>query len=166
MYKRQDYVGMTGTAIEDAFLLNAPEATVQPLIKSGEQPVVYLTDAGDGVILSAAFDLGAKPITDWETVNTMWQRILLTARPELYAQRLNGISYDNSYWQAREMIESIYVDNNASMIPVFIVILVFLLLAGIGAYFLMKKLDSRELLWGIIPVLSVIAAGVIWFRCV
>ena len=158
-----DYVGMTGAAIEEAFLLNAPEAAVQPLIESGEQPVIYLTDAGDGVILSATFDLGAKPITGWETVNTMWQRILLTARPELYAQRLNGVSYDNSYWQAREMIESIYVDNNASMIPVFIVILVFLLLAGIGAYFLMKKLDSRELLWGIIPVLSVIAAGVIWF---
>ena len=53
-------------------------------------------------------------------------------------------------------------DKGWNLWPVIAVILICLLVGAVVCR-LMKKLHSGELLWGILPVLGVIAAGAIWY---
>lgn len=157
------YVGMTGDNIDDGFLLNVPRANRVALI-SGDYPVVYETAVDSGAIYSATFDLGAKPITLWKSVSTMWQRILLTSESALYTIALNagqnsGGSMDT--YRAQNAINSMGIANEERAIGPMVALVVFLV-AGLVAYFVLKKLDRREMLWLVMPVLSLAAAGVIY----
>lgn len=157
------YVSMTGNNVDDGFLLNVPRANRMALI-SGDYPVVYETAVDSGAIYSATFDLGAKPITLWKSVSTMWQRILLKSEPALYTIALNagqnrGSGMDT--YRAQNAINSMGIANEERAIGPMVALVVFLV-AGLVAYFVLKKLDRREMLWLVMPVLSLAAAGAIY----
>ena len=157
------YVSMTGESVNDGFLLNVPSANRAALI-AGDLPIVYESEAEAGVIYSATFDLGAKPITLWRTVGTMWQRILLTSEPTLYSIALSAGRNDSSgtdMYRVQSAINSMNIANEESSVGPTVALVVFLA-AGLAAYFVLKKLDRRELLWIVMPVLSVVAAGAIY----
>ncbi|MDO4384936.1 MAG: hypothetical protein Q4E18_02935 [Clostridia bacterium] len=157
------YVSMTGESVNDGFLLNVPGANRAALI-AGESPLVYESEAEAGVIYSATFDLGAKPITLWRSVGTMWQRILLTSEPTLYSIALNAGRNEGgsaNLYRVQSAINSMNIANEESAIAPTVALIVFLA-AGLAAYFVLKKLDRRELLWVVMPVLSIAAAGAIY----
>lgn len=157
------YVSMTGESVNDGFLLNVPGANRAALI-AGESPLVYESEAEAGVIYSATFDLGAKPITLWRSVGTMWQRILLTSEPTLYSIALNAGRNEGgsaNLYRVQSAINSMNIANEESAIAPTVALVVFLA-AGLAAYFVLKKLDRRELLWVVMPVLSIAAAGAIY----
>lgn len=156
------YVGMMGEAVNDGFLLNTPSVEGTALI-TGEFPLVYESEVGSGVIYSATFDLGAKPITLWRSVSTMWQRILLTSNSMLYSTALNAGRNDSGSvdtYRVQSAINSMNIANEENAIGPMVTLAVFLA-AGLAAYFVLKKLDRRELLWLVMPILSITAAGVI-----
>ncbi len=156
------YVSMTGEGVSDGFLLNVPSAGGEALI-ADDFPIVYKSEVEDGVVYSATFDLGAKPITLWRSVSTMWQRILLTSEPTLYSTALNASRNDSSsdIYRAQNAINSMEIANEESATGPVVALIVFLV-AGLAAYFVLKKLDRRELLWLVMPTLSIAAAGVIY----
>lgn len=157
------YVSMTGNNVDDGFLLNVPRANRAALI-SGDYPVVYETAVDSGAIYSATFDLGAKPITLWKSVSTMWQRILLKSEPTLYTIALNaGQNGGGSMgmYRAQNAINNMGIANEERAIGPTVALVVFLV-AGLVAYFVLKKLDRREMLWLVMPVLSLAAAGAIY----
>ena len=157
------YVSMTGESVNDGFLLNVPGTNRAALI-AGESPLVYESEAEAGVIYSATFDLGAKPITLWRSVGTMWQRILLTSEPTLYSIALNAGRNEGgstNLYRVQIAINNMNIANEESAIAPTVALIVFLA-AGLAAYFVLKKLDRRELLWVVMPVLSIAAAGAIY----
>lgn len=156
------YVSMTGEAVSDGFLLNVPSAEGTVLI-AGDFPLVYESEVGSGVLYSATFDLGAKPITLWRSVGTMWQRILLTSNSTLYSTALNAGRNDSGSvdtYRVQNAINSMNIANEENAIGPMATLAVFLA-AGLAAYFVLKKLDRRELLWLVMPILSMAEAGII-----
>ncbi len=157
------YVSMTGEGVNDGFLLNVPRANRAALI-AGDYPLVYEAKVEAGAIYSATFDLGAKPITLWRSVGSMWQRILLTTDSSLYTTALNagrGESDGMDFYRTQSAIKNMNIANDESVIGPTAALVVFLA-AGLAAYFVLKKLDRRELLWVVMPLLSVAAAGAIY----
>lgn len=65
------------------------------------------------------------------------------------------------YYTDTSMLTTLGIANDESMIYPMLAIAVFLLLAGLGSYLLLKRLDKREWMWLTLPLLSACCVGVL-----
>ena len=147
------YVG--GKPLAQKVLVNETASQDIPLAK-GEVPLIYMNSAGSGLIYTAAFELGAKPITSWPGIAGLWPRVLLTSANRQYNALYNQIS-NNMYGGNNNtyMLENMPIENAANVVPMIVLLAAYLLLSGVGSYLLLKKLDKREYMWFTVPVLAV-----------
>jgi hypothetical protein len=147
-------------ALDQPVLLNEITTADKPLV-SGTHPLIYMHSAGTGLIYTAAFELGAKPLTGWAGLNGLWPRIILKSGLTLYSQAYNklstriwGGSYNNMY-----LLDTVPIANDGSALPAIVLLAGYVLLAGIGSYLLLKRLDKREWMWLSIPLLTVVCVA-------
>lgn len=114
-----------------------------------------------GVVYTCAFSLSERPLSAWSGMNGFWQRLLLTCDQGMYQRIVNKLQnyYDNDglyadAWLLRQMP----LDNPDSVLLVVAMIAGFIVLSGVGSYFILKKLDKREWMWVTVPALSLISA--------
>lgn len=132
----------------------------------GEGPLVDAAAVGDGYVLTASFSLCEKPLAQWLGRNVIWQRILLASVQTRYQaivnQRSNG-SYDNSGVFADSSITSnVKIPNARKAYGPAVLLAAFALLAGVGGYLVLKKLDKREWMWALAPALAALSALGMW----
>lgn len=155
------YTAVRGTAVEEDIWLNQIPAT-EAIVATEDTGLIACHTAGEGLIYSAAFDMGGKPLSSWTSMTAIWPGILRQNAPVQYSDMLNTLDNlrygDNSLYQARELINQLRVDNNESGIPVIILLAVYLLLVGFGGYLILKKFDKREWMWGYTPAVAIIFA--------
>ncbi len=148
------YVG--GKPLMQKVLVNEITSGDFPLAK-GEFPLIYMHSAGSGLIYTAAFELGAKPLSTWQGIAGLWPRVLLSSANRQYNALYNQVSNNmyggngNTY-----MLENVPIETVSSTVPMIILLVVYLLLAGVGSYLLLKKLDKREYLWFTVPVMALV----------
>ncbi len=146
--------------LDQPVLLN--EATSQDkALVSGAHPLIYMHSAGAGLVYTAAFELGAKPLTGWAGLGGLWPRIILKSGLTLYSQAYNklstriwGGSYSNMY-----LLDTVPIPNDGSALPAIVLLAGYVLLAGIGSYLLLKRLDKREWMWLSIPLLTLVCVA-------
>ncbi len=135
--------------------------TEDAIISRGGEGLLALHTAGKGYIYTAAFDMGGKPLSAWATMASFWPRMLRESIPDPYQQllnRLDQLRYNNDYYSVSEAIRSLRIANTESGVPVLLLLLAYLAVAGFGGYLLLKKLDRREWLWGFVPASAVVFA--------
>jgi len=66
--------------------------------------------------------------------------------------RISNKLYGGSY--ATYLLGNVPIENSGSTLPVVILLASYLLIVGLGSYFLLKKLDKREWMWLSVPVLA------------
>lgn len=179
------YTGITAGALEDGgdfsqdllewFGLSAQplgqDVRITPLNGTrgtpiGPEGLVDMTRIEDGLVFTAAFALGEKPLNSWLGKNAIWQRALLSCAGTHYRDivdsRLNG-SYNTSNIYVNTGVANLLgVENGAEMALPMVIIGLFIILAGFGSYLLLKKLDRQEWMWLSIPLLAVAASLVLW----
>ena len=118
-----------------------------------------------GVIYTAAFALGEKPLSSWNGMTCFWQRVLLSRDRALYQRIINELNnyynYDDTYvdtWLLRQL----GIKNDEPALPVILLVAAFVLISGLGSYFVLKRLDKREWLWLTVPVLSLACAAALY----
>ena len=155
------FVGVSEESLGEATLVNAVQGSEEALVSSGEDGLLYRARVGNGIVYTAAFEWGAKPLSSWKLMHTLLQRLLLKDCPATYQSLLNLSRYsqDDTDWSMNDAVRSIRVENNASAVPMLALAVGYLLLGGIGGYLLLKKLDKREWLWGLFPALTAICVA-------
>lgn len=149
------YAKAGGGAQAQAVLINQPVANQAPLV-SGDAPFLYKNQVDEGSILTFAFELGAKPFSTWESAQKALQGAVEAASPEFFsAAGSGGVSVDP--YSVSSLLRQIPVPNEQGSMAAFWLLLCYLLLAGLGSYFLLKKLDKRGLMWLTVPALALLA---------
>lgn len=156
------YITKSVDPLEKSFWINAfPKE--QAIISTDEDGLVSLSKVGDGLIFTAAFDVGSKPFTEWVAASAFLPRTLRTSSPTFYSTLLDKqdrYRYNNAYYRVNELIRTQKIANTESGIPVLLVLIAYLFTCGVGGYWILKRIDKAIWLWAVAPA-SAIAFGVV-----
>lgn len=131
-------------------------------VNSNENKLVYSLDRGAGKILITAFDLGLEPFISSNDAVIMLQNMLLETFDKIYEQNYQGGYYSASY-EVSNLLGNIPVDNTVSTLTLGIVLGVYAILVGIVIYLILKKMEKRDLIWGLIPITAIVFTVMIYF---
>lgn len=160
------YAQLTVPAIGQDAYRNLVVGNVEPLLSGGEVPLLFLTPVGGGVIYTATFDLSTKPMVTWSGARGLWQRLIMASAQDVYLSeldRLQSYSYDRFFYGVQNITENLPIVNTDPSEWVLVLLGVYLLVAGFGCYFLLKRLDKREWMWLTIPLCAFLTLGAILF---
>ena len=130
-------------------------------VNSNENKLVYSLDRGAGKILITAFDLGLEPFISSNDAVIMLQNMLLETFDKIYEQNYQGGYYSASY-EVSNLLGNIPVDNTVSTLTLGIVLGVYAILVGIVIYLILKKMEKRDLIWGLIPITAIVFTVMIY----
>lgn len=114
---------------------------------------------GNGKILLHSFDLAMSPFPQASGMAELLKNVYIYELPE---QVLNGMDYSNQYYNLRWTSNNIPPLKTKSIQLIFCLIFLYILILGPVLYFVLKKKDKREWGWAAIPVLSIIATGMLF----
>ena len=130
------------------------------LITDGETPLLFRTALGSGVIYTSAFSWSDPALSSWPLLHSFLQRLFIQDIPSLYESHANDWTWnDGVYWDAESFARSAAIPNDTSALPMLLILAVYLILGGLGGYFLLKKTDKREWLWGLFPALTALCVA-------
>lgn len=145
-------------ARKSALLTEAKGGSV--LITDGNTPLLFRTALGGGVIYTAAFSWSDPALSSWPLLHSFLQRLFIQDIPSLYESHANTWDWsENEYWNAESFARSAAIPNGSSAVPMLLILAAYLILGGLGGYFLLKKFDKREWLWGLFPALTALCVA-------
>ena len=126
-----------------------------------------MTRVGKGYVVTCAFAISEKPLNAWLEKNVLWQRLLLSFAQACYQEMVSNRNYggyvrDNRASVDTSVARQIGVENTGAAALPMVVVGAFILLAGFGGYWLLKRLDRREWMWATVPALAVVASLSLW----
>lgn len=140
-------------------LLNDVKTSDTPLV-SGSRPLIFMHQAGSGLVYTTTFELGAKPLAGWSGMSGLWPRVLIKSASQQYANlygRVTSSLYGGSY--STYLLQNVPIETSGNTLPVIIMLVAYLLLSGLGSYFLLKRLDKREWMWFTVPALAMLCVA-------
>lgn len=121
-----------------------------------EESLIKRYEYNKGSIIFTGFNLGMEPIVSWADKGTFATNLFNKSATGYAAQRVANISYGagDDLWSTGNVIDNAMDDKYPHVTVIIVVLIIFILFSPI-IYFVLKKLDKRELLWIIIPLSSV-----------
>ncbi|MGE5629511.1 MAG: hypothetical protein ACM3TR_00265 [Caulobacteraceae bacterium] len=159
--------GGTNSAPGEAMNINALDISIKdgtPVINDGNTVLLQKVEKGKGTIGVAAFDFGLEPLSTWVGNSAFAENLIGSILPAYYSSSMiqkGMIVQDNIY----------AIDNALRNIPelplpktkyLVFVYLAYILITAPISYFVLKRMDKRELMWFTVPVLSIIFSIVIY----
>lgn len=156
--------------ISDALKYTKDQGIVELSLKDGEplkgifresegQPVlVWNRDYKQGHVVVTAFNLGMEPVVSWTQASEMAELLLDKSASGYSSTRIEELSYggySSSSWILSQALDGLHDIHYPDMKLMWIVFLVFVIMAGPGLYLLLKLVDKREWMWILVPVLAV-----------
>ena len=153
------YLKVTEQAAGKAALLTEAKGG-NALIMDGETPLLFRSALGGGMIYTAAFSWSDPALSSWKLMHSFLQRLFIQDIPVLYESHANDWAWnEGEYWDAESFARSAAVPNSTSAVPMLLILAAYLIVGGVGGYFLLKKLDKREWLWGLFPALTALCVA-------
>ena len=133
----------------------------EPLIRDGSGTgLLYRTPVGGGRIYTAAFELGDARLNSEDIMGFFWQQLLVNQDQEAYTNIMNSGS--DSYNSATVNAGYSTQVEARSFLPAGMLIVAGMLILSCVAWVVLKKKDSRQWMWLVLPVTAVIAtAGIL-----
>lgn len=126
-------------------------------LKSGSDTLIYSVKKGKGDIYVATFDLGTEPLTSFHGNKEVWQKILIE---DLNKEVENYQMYGGHYYSSSS--SNIPMNKEINFTLIVVVFFIYVLVIGLGAYLLLKKVKKNEYLWIAIPLLSIVFTVLIY----
>lgn len=126
-------------------------------LESGSDTLIYSVKKEKGCIYVSTFDLGTEPLTSFHGNKEIWQNILIE---DLSKEIENYQMYGGHYYNSSS--SSIPMDKEINFTLIVVVFVIYVLVIGLGAYLLLKKIKKNEYLWIVIPILSLVFTVVIY----
>lgn len=117
------------------------------------EPLVYSVENGKGEILVTNFDLGMEPLISSKDASIIWNKLLVSNFEKIRDQYMYGGGYMS--YETENLIKSIPVDKVISVWTIGIILGIYALIVGVVVYIVLKKMKKRDLIWVVVPALSV-----------
>lgn len=138
----------------DALALSIKDSNV--LMEDKNIILVQSLTKGKGVVGIAAFDLGQKPFVNWNNNTAFVEKLLGIINPEMTSSK-NNIEYiQNNSYMIRNAMNQFSEMATAKASSFYIILFIYVLIVAPISYFILKKIDKRELMWITVPVLAII----------
>jgi len=124
-------------------------------------PVAAVRPYGAGSVLYAAFDPSVEPFAGWSGTPLLWERILSDAGLQPGVMNVY-YGYGYNFWNYDSVLSYFPSLKPPKIGSLSLFFIVYVLLAAPVLYLVLKRLDRREWMWWIIPVLSVACSVVIF----
>lgn len=137
---------------------NVREGTV--LASAGEVPLIVEKKTGSGNVVYVGYDLAMEPFLNWQGNQQLWENIISRCDPHHIIS--TGRTKEEMMYRRYNFggfLGRIPATDLPSGGVLAIILLVYVVLLGPGVYFILKKLDRRDLGWVVIPLLAVILFG-------
>ena len=130
----------------------------QAILQDGGTPITAVAKFGHGSIYYTAFDLGLKPFSIWDG-RTAYIQSLLSERLML-AGTLDTSNYSWALENSSNHFPRLQPPQVSALLIIFFV---YILIVAPILYIVLKRLDRREWLWWMIPLLAVLSTIIIVF---
>lgn len=158
---------MAGSKSMEAMNISALDISIKDslsVIKDGNFTLLQKIEKGKGVIGVASFDFGMEPLSTWIGNSTFADKLIVSVLPQYYLSDTyqKGMMYqDNMYAinNALRNIPELPLPKTSHMIFLYAA---YILLAAPISYFILKRLDKRELMWLTVPILSITFSGAVY----
>lgn len=132
--------------------LNLKDSTVK--LQEGEDPLIYQMNKGQGKVYISTFDLGNKTIATKDKIMNVWKECL--GHDFLEKNNVSSRNGGNFVpYGIEEISRNVPYRETFNMGLLIILFISYALIVGIIIYLIMKKLNKREWLWGIIPAIAI-----------
>lgn len=121
--------------------------------------VLACSRVGEGMVLSCGFDLPEDSVLDQARTNALWQRLLLAADAALYIEGFGGDG--DGLFYVSGVCEQMRVSEGVSMLPVAAVLVGYVLIAGMGLFILLRRVDRSRMLWAALPACAAGALAIV-----
>ncbi len=142
---------LNGYTLADLEIKNATVA----LEKDGEN-LIYELDNEKGHIYVAAFDLANQNISNEDYIEYFWKEHIGKNFVNKVDRSNGNLNSNYSPYEITDLLNNIPIDKEINIGFIVGAFVFYCLIVGILVYFIMKKLGKRELLWAIIPVISIL----------
>lgn len=158
---------MAGSKSIEAMNISVLDISIKdslPVIKDGDFKLLQRIEKGKGVIGVASFDFGMEPLSTWIGNSTFADKLIVSVLPQYYLSDMyqKGMMYqDNMYAidNALRNIPELPLPKTSHMVFLYAA---YILLAAPISYFILKRLDKRELMWLTVPILSIVFSGTVY----
>lgn len=121
---------------------------------------------GRGSIGIAAFDFGQSPLVGWSNNHHFAEKLILIVNPNItYMDDIDSMrqqGHGNEYYQIKSVLEYFVEMARNSTSTFYLILFIYVLVVAPINYFILKKLDKRELMWVTVPVISVIFSIIVY----
>lgn len=130
-------------------------------LKTEENPLIYSVNRGKGEIYVASFDLSNAAIASSKEVTDFWKTTLGNRFLSSVGRNRNYI-HGFSLYQADSLIDNVPLEKEINFKALIILFISYAFICGILIYFIMKKLNKREYMWAVIPVIAVVFSVILY----
>ena len=129
-----------------------------PVMKDGDFVLLQKIEKGKGVVGVASFDFGMEPLSTWVGNSAFADNLIVSIMPQYYFSDIyqkGMMARDNLYAldNALRNIPELPQPKPFHMVSIYIA---YVLMAAPISYFILKRMDKRELMWVTVPVLSIV----------
>lgn len=158
---------MAGSKTSENMNISVSDVSIKDstsVIQDGDITLLQKVEKGKGVVGVASFDFGMEPLSTWIGNSTFADKAIVSVLPQYY--------FGDAYQKGMMIQDNLYAINNALRnIPelplpktshMVFLYAAYILLAAPISYFILKRLDKRELMWITVPVLSIVFSGIVY----
>lgn len=119
----------------------------------------------NGVIGIVAFDFGLSPISNWNYKSNFAGKLIGNLLPVKY-QNINNKGMDSPSNDIQQISSAVRIIPELPMPKsknIYWMFIIYIILVSPVSYFILKKLDKRELMWFTVPILSLIFSIVMYY---
>ncbi|MCM8711792.1 hypothetical protein M2651_12285 [Clostridium sp. SYSU_GA19001] len=134
-------------------------------LKERNFTLVHKLEKGRGVVAVAAFDFGINPVANWSQKKIFAAKLIGNLLPDYY----NSVYFEKGAMMEKDLYIVSNTLRNIAELPIpkaknlAIMFAVYILLVAPVNYFILKKLDKRELMWATVPALSIIFGIIMYY---
>ncbi len=118
---------------------------------------------GKGNVIIIKYDLGLNS-SDWNKVGSLIGQSIYNNLSEFkinqLTQELNG-GYSQNNWRLQQVISNTWIKSIPNIKLYAIILAIYTVIVGPIAYMILKKMDKRNLLWGIVPCTATVFSAII-----
>lgn len=115
---------------------------------------------GKGMVLTCGFPLTDESVLQAARDDALWQRMLLAADTELYIDGVNREDNGGAL-PGSSLLSRMTVSDGVSILPVVAALTAYVLIAGVGLFILLRRIDRTRMLWVCLPVCAAGALAIV-----
>lgn len=131
--------------------LNVENSTITS--SQGNNTLLYSVEKGKGKVLVSTFDLGTEPFISSKAAIEYFKNLLTPLSENIFNKGFQGSNYYD--YESQQLIQRIPVDSVVSYKVIAAILAIYALIIGSVVYLVLKKIDKRDFMWIILPILAI-----------